>query len=396
MYVFFIRRFPDLDHMFPIIYRMAQKGMPVTVLCQNLDYNIADDFMLAALKEEFGIEAQYTYHVDRSLLRRSSSSILMAARRLYPRAGMRVVPRIHRLLYGEKWAESLLAHFGASAIVLDFVKASNYSTRIITETAKRKGIPIVLIAHSTPMGFADLANKDQAVLPVADYMVVPNRMTVDFYKREGDTEQTFKILGSPRYCDEWEGAYNRLLADRFPCPDLPDEKGKLKVLFFERPRIGFSGNHEVVREVASLDFVSAVFNERLDKKSPYYKSAGSNYPSARLVQWADVVVMSISSIALEVLSQKKALIYLKYLAPDDACVFDQYGACWSVHSKQELLEALKTLHRNPDYRPYSLESVDALFGDIVYAGDRSRDVVDEHIKLILDVEREKPRARQGK
>ncbi len=396
MHLFFIRRFPDVDHMFPIIYRMAQKGMPLAVLCQNLDYNIAEDFMLEALKEEFGIEAQYTYHVDRSVLRRSFSRISMAARRLYPRAGMRVVPKIHRLLYGEKWAESLLARFGVSAIIMDFDWVSNYSTKVITESAKKKGILIVLIAHATPMGFAGLANKDQTVLPAADYKVVPNRMTVDFYKREEDAEQTFKILGSPRYCDEWEGTYNRLLADRFPCADLPDENGKLKVLFFERPRIGFSGSHDVVREVGNLDFVSVVFKERLDKKSPYYKSAGSNYPSARLVQWADVVLMSISSIALEVLWQKKALIYLKYLAPDDACVFDQYGACWAINSRDELFEALRTLHRDPEYRPYSRDSVDALFGDMVYAGDRSRDVVGEHVKLILDVEKENPRARPGK
>jgi hypothetical protein len=151
-----------------------------------------------------------------------------------------------------------------------------------------------------------------------------------------------------------------------------------------------------VRRVGSLDFVSAVFKERLDKKSPYYRSAGSNYPSARLIQWADVVLMSISSIALEVLWQKKTLVYLKYLAPDDACVFDQYGACWPVHSENELVEALRTLHRDPEYRPYGRDRVDALFKEIVYAGDRGRDVVGEHIQLILDVEKGSPMERQAR
>ena len=385
VYIYLIRQFPDIDHMAPIIYKMAQKGKNHSeILCQNLDYDIQNDFILNKLKEKFGINTRYSYDVFYgSSIKHLFSKLLLSVRNFSPRIGNSLFVRLHPMIYDKKWAENLLTHLKASALILDFHKASKFSTRVLTEAANKNQVPVVLVTHGVTMRLTGLESLKK--IPLADYKIFPNGAKVEYYKTSRDSNQTIKILGSPRYCDEWEPIYNGLLKETFSCPDLPDEKGKLKVLFFERLRIGFYGDHDSVREVGKLDFVNVVFKGKVRIKSRYDKILGSKYPSARLIQWADVVVMSISSIALEILWQNKILIYLKYLAPDDVCVFDKYGACWPVNSQSELIDALRTIRENPEHRPYPKENVERLFKDVVYAGDRSRDVLNDYADFLVNL-----------
>lgn len=389
MYLIFIRRFPDLDHFFPIIYKLAKSDKaPISILCQNLDYNIQDDFILNFLKKEYDIDAAYSYHIDESALRRFSSTFLLSIRRIYPKIGVRVFNTFHRFLYGKKWAERLLDHFKPSALIMDFDRITKYSTKVLSEAAKEKRIPLVLMTHGVTMRLSGL--QKHIDLPIADYKVFPNKLKVDYYKMNNDSDQTIKILGSPRYCDEWERIYNRILAKSFSCPDLPNENGKLNVLFFERPVIGLNSGHDSYKVIKNLDFVNAVFKERLEKKNPYHKAHGADYPSARLIQWADVVVMSISSIALEVLWQNKPLLFLKYLSPPgEVCAFDEYKACWPINNQSELIDAVKILKKDLSYRPYTEKNVDTLFCDIVYTGDKAKDILLNHIEFIKDIKSRK-------
>ena len=385
MYIFLIRQFPDLDHMAPIICKIAQKGRDrIKLLCQNLDYDIQNNFMVEYLKDEFGIETEYSYeHFHGSAFKRFFSRSMLWIRRKFPGLGLRLFIRLQPFLYDGKWAERLFFHMGASALILDLHKDYKFSTRLLTQAARKLRIPIIAMTHGITMRLSDIER--QTSLPMADFKIFPNRHKVEYFKTEEDSDKTIKILGSPRYCDEWEGTYNRMLEKRFSCFDLPDENGKLKVLFFERPKIGFYEDHDSVQVVRGLDFVNAAYKGKPRIRRPYQMIAGSQYPSARLIQWADVVVMSISSIALEVLWQKKILIYMKYLAPDDVCVFDQYGACWTVNSQDELINALKTIHENPSYEPYGQKNIEDLFRDVVYAGDRSRDILKDYSDFILSL-----------
>ena len=385
MVIFLIRQFPDLDHMAPIICKIAQKGRDrIKLLCQNLDYDIQNNFMVEYLKDEFGIETEYSYeHFHGSAFKRFFSRSILWIRRKFPGLGLRLFIRFQPFLYDGRWAERLFSHMDASALILDLHKDYKFSTRLLTQAARKLRIPIIAMTHGITMRLSDIER--QTSLPMADFKIFPNRHKVEYFKTEGDSDKTIKILGSPRYCDEWEGTYNRMLEKRFSCFDLPDENGKLKVLFFERPKIGFYEDHDSVQVVRGLDFVNAAYKGKPRIRRPYQMIAGSQYPSARLIQWADVVVMSISSIALEVLWQKKILIYMKYLAPDDVCVFDQYGACWTVNSQDELINALKTIHENPSYEPYGQKNIEDLFRDVVYAGDRSRDILKDYSDFILSL-----------
>ncbi|MGD9079386.1 MAG: hypothetical protein PVG96_08600 [Desulfobacterales bacterium] len=390
MYIFFIRQFADLDHATPIIYKMAQKGSTaIRVLCQNLDYDIRTDFIIKYLREELGIKTDYSYSLyANGVLKRILAAFVLWIRRIFPKIGAKLFKKLQHRLYDEKWAEYLLTHLKASALILDFQKDSKFSTRVLTEAARRLQVPVIAITHGVTMRVSDIEEK--SYLFTADLKICANHHQVEFYKTQNDTENDIKVAGSTRYCDEWERIYNTILSNTFECHDLPNDNGKLKVLFFERPKIGFYGDHDIVQAVGKLDFVNVVHKGKPKIKFASSRVAGSSYPSARLVQWADVVVMSTSSIALEVLWQGKPLIYLKYLSPHDLCVFEQYQACWIVNSQRELTDALKKIHLNSAYRPYRQENVNRLLEDAVYAGDKTRDILSDYAELIINFKKSKP------
>lgn len=384
MYIFFIRQFADLDHAAPIIYKMAQKGsIAIRVLCQNLDYDIHKNFILEYLREEFDVKIDYSYNLHATGgFKRFLSVFVLWIRRVFPKIGVKLFKKLQPRLYDEKWARYLLTHLNASALIFDFQKDTKFSTKVLSEAARLLQIPVIAITHGVTMRVSDIEEK--SFLFAADIKICANHHQVKFYKTQNDSESDIKVLGSARYCDEWERVYNNILSNTFECPDLPNDSGKLNVLFFERPKIEFFGDHDIVKAVGMLDFVNVVHKGKPKIKYDSARVAGSSYPSARLVQWADVVVMSTSSIALEVLWQGKPIIYLKYLAPRDICVFEQYQACWVVNSQSELTDALRQIHLNSAYRPYHQENVDRLLEDAVYAGNKSRDILGDYAELIVD------------
>ena len=62
MILFFVRRFNDIDHTVPVVYRMAKDGYKdIVVLAANPRYDIKNDFRLNFLKDKYAIEVDYVY-----------------------------------------------------------------------------------------------------------------------------------------------------------------------------------------------------------------------------------------------------------------------------------------------------------------------------------------------
>ena len=101
MILFFLRRYNDIDHTVPIIYRMAKDGFrDVEILCTNANINLDADFRLAFLSNRLGIYPRYATHFfwptrfqdqirafttsglyyRRSIINRSASSVLFLKR----------------------------------------------------------------------------------------------------------------------------------------------------------------------------------------------------------------------------------------------------------------------------------------------------------------------------
>ena len=64
-------------------------------------------------------------------------------------------------------------------------------------------------------------------------------------------------------------------------------------------------------------------------------------------------------------------------------VHEEHGACWTVNSIKELEEALIKLKSNPSYKPYNSENIENFLTEIVYAGEKNKDVLGAYEGLIL-------------
>ncbi len=89
-----------------------------------------------------------------------------------------------------------------------------------------------------------------------------------------------------------------------------------------------------------------------------------------------------SSILIEPLKQGKPVLYLKYLHANTT-QYEDLGACWIIHDENELKDALMSLRNDKIKVPYSEENVSRFLNEIIYGGQRKRDVLGDYEDFIV-------------
>lgn len=374
MHIFFIQLVPDIDDIVPIVYKLAQERPDkVMVVCVNVLYDIKKDYRLHYLENTLGVKVVYihnvlkgfyiTFRVMELLLRLPNWILLRLPNRLWSNF-------YHKnKIMNEKRLSSFLQSVKAKSVTFD-EGLPQHTIKVIADTARSLSIPVIKISNGS--GVLKPPHQNLPDFLLSDYNIIKNKLTLPF----DYVDSRLKIMGCSRYCLEWQKINFQLTREAFPGYKLPDEKRKLKVLIFGRHTKHFDENHSTIQLIFGLDYVSVVFKlkPRTTKPSKCYK-VGFDYPSARLIQWADVVICSISSIVLDILYYNKVFIYPKYIAPDEQATFEDYNACWKVESEEELITVLKKIYENPNYRPYTRDNVNNFYNDAVYAGNRSNDIL---------------------
>ena len=70
-------------------------------------------------------------------------------------------------------------------------------------------------------------------------------------------------------------------------------------------------------------------------------------------------------------------------------LFEEYNACYSVNSYDEMKNALRNLYTNRDYLPYSQSDVQKVLTEVVSGGKENRDVLQDYVDFILQVKERK-------
>ena len=79
--------------------------------------------------------------------------------------------------------------------------------------------------------------------------------------------------------------------------------------------------------------------------------------------------------------QGKPVLYLKYLHAN-TMLFEECGACWTIHNEAELEQAFKALRNKGMDLPYSDENVTRFLLEVVYGGQNKRDVLKDYVHFI--------------
>ena len=107
-----------------------------------------------------------------------------------------------------------------------------------------------------------------------------------------------------------------------------------------------------------------------------------NISSDLLIEWADDVINTISSIGIEVLLKNKILVHPQYFH-ENSLLYSEMNACWTVNNYQELEDALIKIKADIGYRPYSQSDVDKFIEYVVYGHKKNRDVLGDYKDFIL-------------
>ena len=420
MYLFFIRAFNDIDHMTPVIWKMAQGNHPVAVYCMNPEYDIKNDYRLNFLKN-LGIQVDLLYnHFDQklgslhSILRFLTLKSYSIARwfdrisdlfmitvfgrlsQMSHRLGLKLYELIRKNYYDNQWARGVLKRSGARVLCFDWVRPRQYVVDVLITEAKNLGIPTLALPH----GVFIYTNEDITIesrppetydkLDQYDHVIVQNELYKDVMSRTGLERNKIRVMGSARYCEEWTKQNKKIFPKTIKQQQHTD--GKLKVVLMTtkiRYRVHTERLLQTIELLARLESINAVVkpHTRTSKEAHLYENLPipnlSGSSSVELCEWADVVLIIASSIIIEPLLQGKPCLYLKYLH-ENTTLYEDFGACWTIHDEKQLQNALRILHANKNHVPYAQSAVDRFLSDIIYGGQEKTDVLKDYERFIID------------
>lgn len=419
MYLFFVRAFNDIDHMTPIVWKMACNKQPVAVYCLNAEYDIKSDYRLNFLKES-GVPVDLLYnHFDQKLGRLHSilrflvlksyaiqrwadrkpfppfAAVFKVLRRMAHRAGKELYKLTRNKYYDNRWAQNVIQKSGAKALCFDWIRPRQYVVDELLAEAKGLGIPTLSLPHGVWIytnDFVTIESRPHETfdkLNRYDHVIVQNQLYKEVMSRTGLKRNKIRVMGSARYCDEWSAQNKKIFPKTIPL--RRGTAGNLNVVFMTtkiRYRIHTERLLQTIELLARLDGVNAVVkpHTRTTKEARLYENLPianlSDSSSVELCQWADVVLVIGSSIIIEPLLQGKPCLYLKYLH-ENRTLYEDFGACWTIHDEKQLRHALQVLKADKTDVPYAQSDVDRFLFDIIYGGQQKTDVLKDYEKFII-------------
>ena len=420
MYLFCVRHFNDIDHITPIAWKMKHDNYPVAVYCINPRYDIENDYRLKFLKKQgvtvesiydaFGQKMNGFHNTMRHLFlwfyakgkefcsHHHEKPLLLA--RLGALAAQiigRVLYELTRIsFYRKSWAHYFLRESEAQLLCFDHILPSRYVVNVLLEAAKEKSIPTLALPHGVYL----YTNESYKARTSArqrfhkfnrfDHVIVQNRLRKDVLVRSGIAREKVVVLGSARFCGEWI-AQNREVMPRM-IESTGRDPARLRVVFMPskpRCRIDVERMHNTIDLLASLSEIEAVVkpHTRIGREAHLFDDMQlpnvSHVLTSELCEWADVVLIIGSSVITEALMQGKPVLYLKYLHAN-TMLFEECGACWTIHNEAELEQALQSLRKKSMDVPYGAENVNRFLSEVVYGGQNDRDVLKDYVKFITN------------
>lgn len=393
--VFFMRGYNDLDAFAPVAYKALTTGRSskVTFVNQDCFRSYEADYRLTFLRSVgdvgyidvisgSGFEDQFSFF-EASLKRVASFRIASGIlHRVF-------LPRLQRL---QKQAYELFDLNNIPALDEDahFV-FDTYRGHLIPKAyafAKERGLPVTIIPHGvTPPSSAEMPIEDLEgdgrIKP--DLQLVNNENSRQRYASA--IQPLIRLTGAPRYTFEWEEILNRVTP---ALPEMPETGTELKVVVFLskwKPRVWKDETLYLVKKLAGLPGVKLVIKPHtrgmdFEESIPGATIVGDEHHSHRLVEWADVVVCSMTSIMLDVVLADKPLVLLRYVHAWELAGARFLEQC-HVDSRAQFIAAINRLVEDRSCRTYSPEEREDCLD--YYVGDKAGKVLEHTLDAMSEL-----------
>ena len=329
IFVFHLSEWNDVDHIAPVIWKFLSLGLRVRCLAVS-DLDFQNDYRIKFLGSfnEFAIETptspdKVRYRI---LYGRVGRKILrIIGKRLYAYLALKIWPS---RIIGKRDVESMIGVFewrGQGHLnYYDFVLGGGLVC------ALPHGGPFTYLNDDFTRGIRENGSPDFSSRNEFTSIVFASQHHAKWAKRCGFDPKKIAVLGSARFCPEWQ-KINLEILPRFITKK--DDSEKLKLVFFVPHWTYNVFSEEVYRALVYLASDPNIYlvikghtRGSGDIKNDFSSlfpdvELNSPEPSPSLVRWADVVVNVSSSIAFEAIIQGKPLIHAQW-CHDNQTIFD--------------------------------------------------------------------------
>jgi hypothetical protein len=406
---------------------MKQDNRPAVVYCLNPQYDIHNDYRLRFLKEQGipvesiydafshklnmlhhamrflymwlfakGRKLDYDKQISRWGLLLSRQGRLDLLRHNLRKLGNKLFKLTRKIFYTKNWARNILEQNSARVLCFDHIIHNHYVVAVLQRAAKEMSIPTIALPHGVYL-YTNESSKAKSTVKQRfskfdhfDYVVVQNHLRKNVLVRSGITEDKIVVLGSARFCDEWIEQNMKILPRIINANAKRTEK--LKIVFLtSKPqcRVDMERMLNTFNILANLRDIELMLKPHTRMaENPYLFdnlpiTDASDILTAELCEWADVVLVIGTSVMTEALMQGKPVLYLKYLH-GNIMLFEECGACWTIHDEAELAHAIQSLRVKKMDMPYAEENVDKFLSEVVYGGRTKRDVLRDYVQFITE------------
>jgi hypothetical protein len=223
-----------------------------------------------------------------------------------------------------------------------------------------------------------------------DYHVCPSTLRAQKDSSPVSREQ-IRILGSPRYNQDWIDINSRISPDYQP--DLAEDS--FNVLFFLAKRtmpVFWKEVHRTVKFVSKLQGTNLVIRGHPRSSYDDIKETGENSEydfvvedqshSVSLLDWSDAVVSLGGSIDFSVVVRGLPLLELEYLHANQSTVAS-YADGVQIDCRDELVTTLKALRDDEQECTYSDEERQRLLDEMIAV--KNDDPLEEYVNLIVEM-----------
>jgi hypothetical protein len=393
--VFFIRAYNDMDHLTPVVWKLATTtDIPVSVVIR-MGKDTLNDYRMNYLRQFPRVEVRHIseFGLDNSgdqegVPQKARPGLLQRVQRKvggwFAPPPAKPAPKAKHEVDPAKVDAMLDALFGSAEqgiVVFDWVTLSSFHRTFaltVANLARKRGYANLSLPHGDSPYWNEMFKMEDINYSAMehyqdnplDVVVVPNPLTAKRYTPFRN-EQQLKVIGSARYNDEWMQVMKTLLPDFH----IPGTEKMLKLVMFLR-NSEFPINWEQV--IYSIQLAtqfpdvylvvkhhtrggaqqSAMQREHLELSklnrmtAPNLKIVYNDTHSGSLLQWADAVLELGTSISFEAIKLNKPLLALEYLHANISTTA-HYLPRTAMRCKDDLYDAIEALRKDRETRLYT-------------------------------------------
>jgi len=241
---------------------------------------------------------------------------------------------------------------------------------------------------SNSMDIAPHTSKIQSP-SIYNYVVYENDIIANRYMKMGlVTKKQICVIGSSRFSNEWLKKLESIL----PKLNFPKLDNKVLKVVFMLTKSKYNGHPDEVER--TIEYISKFPDIYLIVKPhtrgmKFHKTFSSNvqivdneFHSPLLINWADVVLFTMTSVIYDCLKKDKPVLYMKN-THSNKLLSENYFNTWEVHCRDDLRDFILKLKENKQFRTYSKQDRDKYCKTMIEPyGD---DVLDQYNSFLINL-----------